>query len=147
MSVDQPLVAVHENVVGFDVELVRELLGHLYEIVVVKMNPAQLGFWFIWRPRVYTLLFLRSGVQIRVSPQQVLDSLCAYMARESGDIAHAWNASEADLLVEENRARAQAALQPLERPSGLGVEKFRPRVRGSPLGAKLDSRRSGVLSP
>ena len=53
---DLPDIVVFENVIGFDVTLLNDLLGRDYRLQVCEMRPEDLGFSFILRPRLYVIL-------------------------------------------------------------------------------------------
>ena len=53
---DRPGIVIHENVRGFDVNVLEELLGDVYDITAGDVSPQDLGFSFIARPRVYLRL-------------------------------------------------------------------------------------------
>ena len=56
MLTDLPDLVVFENVIGFDVTLLNDLLGRDYRLEVCEMRPEDLGFSFILRPRLYVIL-------------------------------------------------------------------------------------------
>ena len=47
----RPVILVHENVLAFDLDILKECLGDLYSIQVIKVEPRHAGFFFIRRPR------------------------------------------------------------------------------------------------
>ena len=49
---DRPYMAVHENVMGFQVSVMTDLVGDLYDIRVCCVGPEQVGFSIIRRPRL-----------------------------------------------------------------------------------------------
>ena len=54
-------LALHENVVGFDKDILTERLGRHYTIHEVRVSPSDVGFSFLRRPRLYYVL-ARRGV-------------------------------------------------------------------------------------
>ena len=55
-----PWVAIHENVIGFDKNVFEELLGAVYGIIHIIVRPADMGYHFASRPRLYTVLWLKA---------------------------------------------------------------------------------------
>lgn len=104
---DRPRLIIHENVIGFDVGLLRELVGHAYHIVECQMHPSDVGFSFVFRPRVFCFLVLRdSELVLYRSPSTVYESVKAALSRPRSVIPVEFLANESELLAEENRARA-----------------------------------------
>ena len=60
----RPWVLVHENVVGFDVQVFSQCLEDLYEIQVLVVHPAHVGCGFIRRQRLYVVMYLRGVVRL-----------------------------------------------------------------------------------
>ena len=58
-------VEIHENVRGFDVRILEELLGDMYDITAEDVSPQDLGFSFVARPRIYSVLTLRGRIASR----------------------------------------------------------------------------------
>lgn len=113
MRHDQPTLAVHENVRGFDAGVLQECLGDLYHIERVDVDPDMVGFGFVRRPRIYFILALRGRVsladfvplwsQVKRSLQRDVSSWPDWLARAE---AH-------ELLAEENFRRAGRGLEAL----------------------------------
>ena len=57
-----PWVAIHENVIGFDKNVFEELLGAVYGIIHIIVRPADMGYHFTSRPRLFTVLWLKARV-------------------------------------------------------------------------------------
>ena len=114
----RPYIAIHENVIGFDMALLLSLLGDLYDIVKLRVAPARNGFAFIRRPRNYFILTLR-GVTKAGNLQAIYDRVSSHFADYdvSGWPSWVWRASRSELLEEENRARRTARSEPLAAPS------------------------------
>ena len=55
-----PWVAIHENVIGFDKNVFEEFLGAVYGIIHIIVRPADMGYHFASRPRLYTVLWLNA---------------------------------------------------------------------------------------
>lgn len=104
---DRPPLCIHENVLGFDTDLLSALLGDLYEIIYIKVFPEHAGFHFIARPRMYALLALRGRVRL-VNTQDMYTKICQRLRGEPTDkwLDWVWQAPTHELLVEENEARA-----------------------------------------
>jgi len=119
LQVDRPKIVVHENVEAFDVELMRELLGTIYEFHSLKICPGQAGFWFIRRPRCYIILLLCGAVRAIANIRDVYTALLEHTSRrEERSSAFLWRASDCDLLEVENRCRSAKGMDPLSAPSG-----------------------------
>lgn len=58
--VDQPRWGVHENVIGFDVSFMEEILCPVYHIFHFHISPADLGCSLVNRPRLYSVLLHRT---------------------------------------------------------------------------------------
>ena len=113
-------LGIHENVVGFDVEVVREMLGDSYEVVVLRCSPADWGFEFMARPRVYTLCIRKDKWQITCDIQQTYQEV-RHLTRikhlKGLTPAWPWRASSEQTMAEENRVRVHHHLPPLTSPS------------------------------
>ena len=114
-----PLVLIHENVMGFKIDLFEKVLGDLYEVVRLAVKPCHAAFQHVKRPRAYFVLFLKGKVKVvaALSPlyQQISGALAQLVPTPSlRDIAIA---SPDQLLAEENAARKGRRLAPLQEPS------------------------------
>ena len=117
MRCTRPFIAIHENVLGFDKSLLLKLLGEWYDIIVLRVDPADAGFAFIRRPRYYFVLTLRGAVAAG-NLQEMYDHVCSKLHYDVSEWpSWVWRASENELLDEENRARNHAKLEPLDSPS------------------------------
>ncbi len=113
--------AIHENVVGFDGDVLTELLSDMYQIVAVKVSPNDLGYSIVRRKRIYHILYLRGHVEEAFSMQGMYDKVCeAAQAELTCPPLNAFffGAGAADLCVEENRARKRRRLSPVKNASG-----------------------------
>ena len=115
----KPKVAIHENVIGFDTQILEELLGEYYFIQHVRASPSHMGFPFIARRRIYSVLRLRTALRRPpVDVQQVYDRIVAGMQYRAEDsLAWIFRASDEQLLQEENHVRANRGLAPLSQHS------------------------------
>ena len=139
----RPLLVVHENVHGFDIQVLTEMLSDLYDVVCLKVAPHHVGFACAHRPRLYCVLYLRGKVRLLRPIEDAYQHVCAVMAaRGSAACPHARDgsaacphardgsaacphtreflyvvATDADLLAEENRVRRQHGLDPLQSKS------------------------------
>lgn len=115
------LVALHENVVGFDGKVLSELLGDMYEIAQLNVSPAQIGFGFMERRRQYHILALRSGARI-VGDIQALYEAVSARALQPTSAADAgrdlWRADSRELLAEENAVRRLRGWPPISESRG-----------------------------
>ena len=111
-------VAIHENVVGFDIDLLRALVGHLYDIWILPVSPEHAGFAFIRRPRRYYVLLLRGHAWARTNLNEAYAQVTKTLRSDtSGWSTWVWRASDEELLAEENHVRFQRQLEPLTTPS------------------------------
>ena len=69
------MFAVHENVKGFHPDIIKRLLGDLYELVSLEAKPSDAGFHSVQRPRIYSILYLRERVAERCSIVHVYQAL------------------------------------------------------------------------
>ena len=115
LTLQVPLV-IHENVVGFDVSVLTELLGHAYEIITLHVSPLHSGYGFLRRPRLYCVLVLRSALRIVRDIQKVYDEVVRRTAIHgfAPTTAWPWQASDEQLCQAENTARKRRHLPPLE---------------------------------
>ena len=109
--------AIHENVFGFDVDILHRLLGDLYAITVLRINPATYGM-LVNRPRLYIILLLRTRVRTIAS---ISDTFQFVMERQRClprvDLSSYLIASDEDLLSAENAKRRQRRMPLLVAPS------------------------------
>ena len=62
--------AIHENVYGFDSQILQDLLSDMYDIILLKVNPTTHGM-LIRRPRLYAVLLLKGTLQHLANVEQV----------------------------------------------------------------------------
>jgi hypothetical protein len=113
----QPLVLIHENVVGWDPTTIDECLGDLYECVTLRTTPADAGFPFMRRDRLYTILYNRSRVRIFHDVRMVYQVIARSTRLEAAacpPLSSCFVASQASLLSEENRVRRLRGLAAVE---------------------------------
>jgi hypothetical protein len=115
---DLPDLIVFENVVGFDVGLLHDILGALYCVQAVEMRPEDLGFSFILRPRVYAILARKTSVDLDADAFSLFRQLQAGACRQRTAPPAVMAASDEELLQEENSARMARGMLALDRPSG-----------------------------
>lgn len=111
-------VVIHENVSGFDLSLMREELGSLYHITEIKVNPADAGFGFVCRRRVFHVLFLKSRHASPPDVECIYSRIKAYQGGHYARTTDVWRASVDDLLMEENSARKRRGLETRDVHSG-----------------------------
>ena len=61
---DSPAWAIHENVVGFDYHILVALLGSVFNIYVLWVDPSDCGFNLIARKRQYIILLHRHKAEL-----------------------------------------------------------------------------------
>ena len=115
---DVPDIVVFENVIGFDVGLLHDILGAHYRVEAVEMRPEDLGFSFILRPRVYAILVRKASVDLDADAFSLFRQLQAGACRQRAAPPAVMAASEQEVLQEENSERMARGMLPLDRPSG-----------------------------
>ena len=111
----QPLVVIHENVPGFDVDLLVHFLGDLYEVSRLAVRPPHMGFISVSRNRLYCVLYFRNKVRlvrpIEAAYRHVCDAI--FHVPPPPNLFYIF-ATDTDLLLEENQARSQRGLNPVQ---------------------------------
>ena len=110
-----PLWAIHENVKGFDTSLLEEFLGVHYLIFHIYTSPADVGFGFIRRPRIFSVILRRGAVVVLHDIVATYRGVCSALRSMQGRLAPAeiFFATEPALLREENAKRQSRKLPPL----------------------------------
>ena len=67
--VDQPRWGVHENVRGFDLSFMEQILSPVYRILHFQISPADLGCSLVKRPRLYSMLLHRTKTTVVRDPE------------------------------------------------------------------------------
>ena len=114
---DKPGIVIHENVRGFDVRILEELLGDLYDITAEDVSPHDLGFSFIARPRIYSVLTLRGRIERTTDVQGLYRAVAATAARTKGPLPSVLVAGIPEVLAVENHLRAKRGMSQLLQPS------------------------------
>ena len=63
------LWSLHENVPGFRTEILDQFLGQRYHLFHIKLSADKLGLTVARRPRLFTILYRKGGVEIVRDPQ------------------------------------------------------------------------------
>lgn len=126
-----PLLALHENVFGFDTTILDALLGGAYAIYHLRVKPAHMGFGLIRRSRVYSILFLKAGLRVAHNPQHVYQRLCEHFGNHKvvTSLLDCALASPCRLLLAENALRARRGLAPVAELSGSWGYLLTPKQR------------------
>ena len=106
-----PKVVIHENVLGFQVGILKDMLGDLYDIYEIRCHPFHASFALINRPRVYCILYLKKATHRVHDVNPMYDRLVRSMS-SLGDASWSLIATSDELLAAENRARKRRNLQP-----------------------------------
>ena len=114
---DKPGIVIHENVRGFDGKILEELLGDMYDITAVDVLPEHLGFSFVARPRVYSILTLRGRILRTTDVQRLYRAVAATAARTTGPLPSVLLAELPEVLAAENLVRAQGGMSEVVQPS------------------------------
>ena len=110
-----PLELIHENVDSFHHTILENLLGDLYDVIILSTRPCQFGFPFVTWPRCYCVLLLRGRVRVLAALyppyEQVQRALEQFVPR--APLSTCFVASAAACLEEENKVRAKLNLDAL----------------------------------
>jgi site-specific DNA-cytosine methylase len=111
----KPTWAIHENVDTFDRNLLRGLIGCSYDVVFLDTAPADAGFPFVTRKRVYCICLLRGRVREAYSIHSAYSDIRAHFSehRPTVVLQACLLASPEELLAEENKIRKLRGLPPL----------------------------------
>ena len=112
-----PKLVIHENVFGFDIGILKDVLGDLYDIDAIRCHPFHVGFNLIRRPRVYCVLYLKGAIRLVHDVKSMYARLVRSMSSSQGNASWSLIATSAELLVAENNARHRRKLQPTSAPS------------------------------
>ncbi len=120
----KPLILVHENVIGFDVGMLKELLGDLYAMDMLDVSPAHAGFSFLRRRRLYAVLRLRGATTLLRPIPETYAAVRQAISRNipPQPLSYCFVACQADILGEENAARARRGLAPRRDRRTVGWE-------------------------
>ena len=120
----KPTWAIHENVDTFDRNLFRELIGCSYDVVFLDTAPADAGFPFVTRRRVYCICLLRGRVREAYSIHSAYSDIRAQFSepRPTVVLQACLLASPEELLTEENKVRKRRGLPPLSTPATQHVD-------------------------
>lgn len=112
-------MAIHENVVGFDLELFHERLGAEHWVEHVRVSPADLGFPMCRRPRLYSIAWRKACFRKPPPAQALYDRVLARLAYRVQGNPFSWVtlATPEELAREENRMRRARGLAPVHVPS------------------------------
>ena len=113
---DRPMIAIHENVRGFDVSLLVDLLGDLYKIVTLAVEPKDVGFSFVRRPRVCSVLTSRMRIQRIFQVEHMYAAISQKLTRCLADIPDCFLATAEEKLAAESAARAKCGVEPIVKP-------------------------------
>ena len=97
------------------VDLLDEALGHAYVIIHVSSSPADFGWSFIRRPRLFSILIRRRRSTMLADFRTIYQHICDSLATQirSLTVASVFTASPSELLDAENRARMKHKLEPV----------------------------------
>ncbi|CAE8701861.1 unnamed protein product [Polarella glacialis] len=139
-----PLLALHENVFGFDTTILDALHGGAYAIYHLRVKPAHMGFGLIRRSRVYSILFLKAGLRVAHNPQHVYQRGLAPVAELSGSWGYlltpkqrqfqcgyevAWQRQYGIPADEDSNCAFDLSQDPQERPSCTTADGSLPTLR------------------
>ena len=97
------------------VDLLDGALGHAYVIIHVSSSPADFGWSFICRPRLFSILIRRRRSTMLADFRTIYQHICDSLATQirSLTVASVFTASPSELLDAENRARMKHKLEPV----------------------------------
>ena len=110
-------ILIHENVFGFDPEVLVRLLCDLYVLCKLEVHPRHCGFPFLSRPRLYFILVRKGGLQITHDICETYGILASRFSSHRWDWLAIARGTKSDLLAEENRGRKRMGLSALTDPS------------------------------
>ncbi len=116
---DQPLMLIHENVLGFDESMMLEMLGDLYDMVTLQVCPSDMGFTFIRRKRKYMVLWLRGRVRV-ITPMLAMYGAVRKAVQAACPrtcLSFCFVATQSDLVTAENKVRRRRGLPDVEQAS------------------------------
>ncbi|CAE7296959.1 unnamed protein product [Symbiodinium natans] len=110
----KPVVALHENVLGFHKNIIPELIGSLYKVIDLHIQPSDAGFVFVGRPRHFAII-VRKDVEITRNMLTVLQEASKYIKEKVGfpRVSACMVATAEECLLCENKARLKRGLGPL----------------------------------
>jgi len=113
----KPLILIHENVVGFDVAILTQLLGGFYDHVILKVSPAHAGFPFVVRKRLYMVFFLRGKVTAVANIPKVYEEVSQrFQSLQPPRLEDCFVASDEELIEEVKK------VQKLREQDGIFVQ-------------------------
>lgn len=115
----RPMVAIHENVVGFDTRIFEELLGKAFGIAHIVSRPSCMGYRFLARKRLFTVVWLKAHVLQICDMVQLYDRVSRDVRRQQPEAALSsiHTTDKQVLLTEENVWRSKKRMPPLTEPS------------------------------
>ena len=98
----QTAVLIHENVIGFNIDLLFKFMGHMYYIFSVEAGPEDVGWSCCKRPRVYIALLHRAKTRLLADPVMIFHAVCQHLrARAPLRIRDCLIAAEQEIRYEE----------------------------------------------
>lgn len=126
-----PMFLIHENVAGFDTRVLEERLGKWYDIVHLRMQPSDLGFVCVGRPRLYSILLRRGHVRVLADLRGAYDQVRQAFSGSRLVLEQLWDiARPSDLCREENRLRKKRALSSIEEHTQDWTYLLTPKQQG-----------------
>jgi site-specific DNA-cytosine methylase len=123
-------LAIHENVATFDVSLLQETLGHMYDLFPLRVQPRDAGFGCISRDRLYVVCVLRSALVVSHEIVQLYSQVRGgFSSHFKGTITDLVRASKEELLLEENATRQRRNMAPVKHVSNDWTYLLTPRNR------------------
>ena len=114
----EPPVVVHENVSGFPLSVLEDLMQEKYVIHHLPVNPCHVGFTCVSRPRVYSVMVSRSRASVANIPT-VYKFVQNFFSSVGGglSIRDCCIGSVDEILEEENFCRRTKGLDMVQTPS------------------------------
>ena len=97
----------------------KDLLSEIYSIHSLYVNPSDVGFAMIARPRLYILLLRKGHVKLAADLRETYDKVKVYFRSRVGssNAAAAFIATASECLTAENDLRRRRGFEPASTPA------------------------------
>jgi hypothetical protein len=115
MSLSQPALIIHENVVGFPVAILQVLFCERYWAHVLQVDADDQGFKLVSRPRIYVIMYHKVKTTVLRPPQQTYDILkgaISFYGISVDEISACFLASQEEILEEISHLALRMGISP-----------------------------------